>query len=606
MSFAQTAKNLPINQPMSTKNKRIVFYDFFCGAGGVTEGARRAFQKKKVDVQITAINHWKVAIATHSKNHPEAIHMCTGVDEINAGALHKPGEVDIVWLSPECIFFSRARGGKPINDQKRATAWCVTRFAEAWLPSIIYVENVPEFEDWGPLILRRMKVKIKVPKYPFKQWAAKYAKKPLKQTREYWKKNCPRIPKTVQRDCFVPDPAHKGEIFHAWVTCLESMGYQVDWRVFNCADYGTPTTRCRLIVQAVRGRRKILWPEPTHAPAEQIKTGDLFSTMKAYRATRECIEWDDVGKSIFDRKKSLAPKTLERIAIGLNKFCGLPFIVPQQTSGQARSVKDPAPSITTTARGIGLAQPFLIKMKGTSKTASVDDPSPTIGASGKHLGLAQPFLIGTGYTRANGSYVYSQDDPCPVITTNPNLGIVSAYLVQTAHGNGGDEKGNQRRVRSVDEPIPAINGNRGDWAVVRPVIMAIDHKGGKGDKVSPGATHIDQPLSAITTKQRHALIQPFLIKYYGNMECSSVDKPLGTLTAKERFGLVRPIIEMKGEQYYLEIMFRMLNEREIALCQGFPKEYEFTGNKTDIVKQIGNAVPPQLVEALMETALSQV
>ena len=154
--------------------------DLYCGAGGTSTGLVDAAAALGLSVELTAINHWDVAVATHTLNHPGARHLCAGLDSVNPHHLYSEGELFLLWASPECIFHSRARGGRPINDQARATAWCVVRWAEALRPPIILVENVKEFEDWGP------------------------------KGR--------------------PIAARRGEIFHAWIAALEAIGYRAQRR----------------------------------------------------------------------------------------------------------------------------------------------------------------------------------------------------------------------------------------------------------------------------------------------------------------------------------------------------------------------------------------
>lgn len=634
--------------------KDIVCYDFYAGAGGVTEGLKRASERiPGIKLNVTAINHWDVAIATHSKNHPDARHLCTGVDNINIHTMQKPGSVDLAWFSPECIFFSRARGGKPVNDQRRASAWCVTRFAEAWLPRAILVENVPEFTEWGPLVRRRKSVKIMVPKLSFEAWlkrrtgrvpSSKSALAQLKSLRREWEEKCPKRERMVLRDCYVPEERHKCETFHAWVNVLRSLGYRVEWRVLCAADYGCPTTRQRLFVYAVRGKLKINWPEPTHAPRKSFDESDLFSTRKPWRPAAEIIDWTDRGSSIYTRKRDLAPKTLERIYIGLNKFGGLPFIIGNQSCSAPRQTVDPVCTITGEGgRGMGLVQPFLVgrdcspssplvrldqatlpqpflvKLRGTNDSADINEPSPTVTASGGTLGLCSPFLVCPSHGNGKDEHgnekpshpnrARSIDDPLATVSAGgKQWALATPYLVKTNHSDKKNAKGDSpsHRVRSVDDPLPTVAGNRGEWAKVQPFLIAIDNKG-KSNGSTANST-LD-PLTTVTSKQRHALCEPFIISYYGSSGASVVTEPCPTVTTKDRFALVspelRPQLEIDGEIYLLEILFRMLKETEIAGAQDFQPGYHFTGNKTEIVKQIGNAVPPGLVAALTQTVLEQ-
>lgn len=562
--------------------KTLSIADLFCGAGGTSTGAEEAIRLLGYRCDLTAINHWPVAIATHTVNHPDARHLCTGLDAVNPRDLYAEGELDLLWASPECTHHSIARGGKPINDQSRATAWCVIRWAEALRPNIILIENVPEFLSWGP---------------------------------------CGKNGRPIKRK--------KGTVFFAWIATLEALGYRVEHRILCAADYGDHTTRRRLFIQAVRGRRKIIWPDATHAAPkyfthEAEDTQDTFAfnnrTRAPWQAARDIIDWNLKGKSIYDRKKPLRPKTLRRIYAGLAKFGFKPFITPgmserEKQAPRTHNVELPLPTIAATGH-LHLAQPYLVELRGTkpeqveNSSRSVDQPTPTITAGGGHLGIVEP------------------------------------YLVQVAHGNGKDKKGDQRRNRSVDDPFPTVCGSRGEWAVcepsllpqqsggalrsvadpvptvaaagaiglVEPYIIPIDHTGGE----KTPCNSVDDPLSTVTTEARHAVVEPFLVEYYGNGRPMSIDIPLGTVTTKQRFGIAEPVLEelianpgkrpiiQLGDKYYLlDIRFRMLQPHELAAAMGFPPHFQFTGTGSDKVKQIGNAVPRRTVRALVLAALSQ-
>jgi len=452
-----------------SKKKKFVLIDLFAGAGGTSTGAVEALTHHGYEVDMTAVNHWDVAINTHKLNHPWARHLCQSIDTINPRDLYKTNQVDGLWASPECMHHSKARGGKPVNEQSRATAWCVTRFAEALQPKRIWVENVEEFRDWGPIGVDG---------------------KPLK--------------------------SKKGDIFEAWLNSLRAIGYKVDHRVLCAADYGDPTSRKRLFVQAVRGKRDIQWPEHTHFP-----TSDNIFQLKPYRTARGIINWDHPSESIFTRKRPLAQNTLDRIEFGLQKFGFKPFFVPQQSRHVVRDIDLPYPTITGSSRGEGLAQAFLMR----------------VGHYGKN---------GAGSVQVAGL-----DEPLRTVTTKQEHALVEAFLITLR---------NNSKANSLDEPIGTITS---------------------------GGTH-------------HALISPFLTKFYGNDKSAhSVDKPLGSVTTKERFGLVMPRLDINGDQYALDVHFRMLQPDELALGQGFRPDYLFSGNKTQITKQIGNAVPRRLARAIV-------
>jgi DNA (cytosine-5)-methyltransferase 1 len=305
--------------------------DLFCGAGGTSHGAIQAVEALGYKAKLTAINHWNVAIATHQLNNPEARHLCTYLDNINPRDLFKEGELDVLWASPECTHHSIARGGKPINDQSRATAWCVVRWAEALRPNIILVENVPEFVSWGGIGTNGRPLATK-----------------------------------------------KGATFMAWVGSLESLGYRVGWKILCAADHGDPTTRRRLFVQAVRGHRKIKWPEPSHSP--KAKT-DLLGSRQPYRNARnDVIDWSLLCPSIYDRKRPLSPKTMRRIYEGLKRFGLGAFVVPQQSNPVPKSVDEPLPTVVAEGSRSKLVTPFLVNTangkfdSAPSRVGSVESP----------------------------------------------------------------------------------------------------------------------------------------------------------------------------------------------------------------------------------------
>lgn len=456
------------------KKSTLKIADLFCGAGGTSTGAVQAATALGYHVELTAVNHWSTAIATHTANHPDARHFCESLDAINPRDLYRLGELDLLWASPECMSHSIARGGRPVNDQSRATAWCVTRWAEALQPAVILVENVCEFLDWGPIGTNGKALK-----------------------------------------------SRRGDTFRAWCDALTSLGYRVEHRILCAADHGDPTTRRRLFVQAVRGRRQIRWPEPTHFPV----AGNLFGE-QPWRTAREIINWDHPSQSIFTRSRSLSPNTLRRIEIGLRKYGLRSFLVPQQSRHETRSLDLPLQTVVGSSRGEGLCEPWIQR----------------VGHYGKD-GANLPSLRGL-------------DEPLTTVTTKQEHALAQPYLVKL-RGTG--------TAHSIDRPLSTITA---------------------------GGTH-------------NGLCQPFLTKFYGTAAAQSIDEPLDTVTTKERHALVQPRLHLDGEDYLLDIHFRMLQPDELGLAQGFPADYQFIGNKTQVTKQIGNAVPCGLARALVTATLTQ-
>ena len=538
---AQRLETMPNQIP--TTGKQFAIADLFCGAGGTSTGAVEALEALGHDVELTAINHWKIAVATHTANHPGARHLCASLDALNPRDLYKPGELQLLWASPECTHHSIARGGKPINDQSRATAWCVTRWAEALLPPTILIENVPEFRTWGPIGANG---------------------KPLK--------------------------SRKGEIFRSWVGTLESMGYKVDHRVLVAADYGDPTTRKRLFVQAVRGRREICWPEPTHAQ-------DGRDGLSPWVPAAQIIDWNLEGQSIFERTRPLSDKTLRRIEEGLRKFGLKPFVVGQEHTGsngaEVRDVGSPLSTVSAHARK-AIAEPFIITMEHQGSVRSIKRPLPTITtAKGGAMALANPFLVryhGDHKDRDNSARCAQPvENPIGTITTKNRYGLVQPFLV---HARG------QSDACELGKPAPTITcSGGGHLALCEPHLLPQQSDG----RLRP----VSEPSPTVSTAGAIGLVEPFLVKFYGTAGATSVREPLDTVTVNDRFGLVRPVIEIEGERYLLDIRFRMLQPHELAGAQGFRSDYKFTGTKTEIVKQIGNAVPRRLARALVLASVGQ-
>jgi len=292
--------------------KPFPFADLFCGAGGTSTGASEAIESLGYRPVLTAVNHWPVAVATHEKNHPGARHLCASLDALNPRELFKPRELRLLLASPECTNHSRARRGRHINEQSRATAWCVIRWADALRPDTGLVENVPEFRNW--------------PSFP------------------------------------------------AWIATLESLGYRVEHRILVAADYGDPTTRRRLFIQYQHGRRRIVWPEPTHA-----KNSDFFGARLPWVPARAIIDFSLPAQKVSERKRPLAPRTIERIREGLQKFGGAEFLICMEHGGRVVSASEPFPTVTTAKGGaMAICQPFLIKYYGTAGARSIGQPFDAI------------------------------------------------------------------------------------------------------------------------------------------------------------------------------------------------------------------------------------
>ena len=227
------------------------------------------------------------------------------------------GRLALLVASPECTHHSKARGGKPVEDQRRSSAWHILRWAEAIYIDNILIENVEEFTKWGPISAKG---------------------KPLK--------------------------SKKGETYIAFLNALKALGYRVEWKILNAADYGDATTRKRLFVMARRGNRKIIWPEPTHSHKGEV---DLLGQKPKWRAAREIIDWSIQGESIYTRKKPLADNTMKRIYAGLEKFCGIKFVYPD---APVQDGGEPSTPFIVALNGGGPARKRAVLSRSKSLSAS--------------------------------------------------------------------------------------------------------------------------------------------------------------------------------------------------------------------------------------------
>lgn len=314
--------------------------DLLCGAGGTTTGLVQACLEAQVPLDLAAVNHWPRAIQTHFANYPRVRHFCRDLKSVDPREAVPTGHLDILAASPVCKEHSPARGARPVTAQRRTDPYEILRWHRALDVDSFMIENVPAFMKWGP------------------------------------------------RDADghrIADRA--GEYFQEFVGRLRDLGYEVDYRILNSADYGAATIRKRLFVLGRKDGRPVTWPEPTHAPA-------------LWRPARDIIDWSLRGKSIFGRRRPLAQATLRRIAIGLRKFCReelKPFLVMLYGTNDARTLDLPTPVITAEGQHIALAQPFLIPFFGerpsqTPRTHSLFDPLPTVTSHGAG-GLVEPILV---------------------------------------------------------------------------------------------------------------------------------------------------------------------------------------------------------------------
>lgn len=483
--------------------------DSFAGGGGASTGIERAIGRSP-DI---AINHSPRALAIHAANHPQTKHFCEDVWQVDPFVACSGRRPWFVWFSPDCRHHSRAKGGKPRNKKIRGLAWVVIRWAVAVRPEVIFLENVEEFAHWGPL----------------------------------------------DRDGN-PVKHAAGRTFRAWVAKLRALGYSVEWRSLVAADYGTPTTRRRLFLVARADGGPIVWPEATHGVGRP----------NAWRPAADVIDWSQPVRSIFDRRQPLADATLERIALGVQRYvihAAQPFVVPVTHQGAPRAHGLDAPPRTSTEAHRGeraLVEPLI--------------------AGGWPTGSRGP-----GACAARGAQGPGAEQLVVPLITKHYGGVVGHELQQTL----GTVTGRDHHALSA----ALLRRRRAAPSAQLELPMAAVPRAGVTDDL-PG--------------QRDAQVQAFLIKYYRAHKRDSAQSlfgPMHTITSKARFGLVT----VRGVPYQIvDIGMRMLQPRELFRAQGFEADYIIDPlvegkrlNKTDQIAAAGNSVCPQVAAALVRANVLQ-
>lgn len=570
--------------------KSELIVDSFAGGGGASLGIAWALGRAP-DI---AVNHSEAALAMHEANHPSTKHVLEDVWKARLADLTRGRKVGLLWASPDCTHHSRAKGATPVKKEIRSLAWVVIRWAKEIKPRVIILENVREFEEWGPL----------VPRYACRQCDWKGTEGQARLARVNIR--CPRCnaPRLKQTDEMFPDPKRKGLTFKRWVGLLRAQGYRVEWKVLNAADFGAPTHRRRLFLVARRDGLPVAWPEPTHGDPRKLDQTPLFDRLQPWRTAAECIDWDVPCPSVFDRKKPLKEATMRRIAMGIKRYvleADQPFIVPMTHSGDRRSfgIDEPLPTITTAKRGeLGLVKPVMAPLVvQTSHTGSTgrghyawgaDQALRTVSQSNE-FSLVTPVLIEAAHGSDGRWADGTKDIHKPIGTIHAggnNFALVSAFIVKHFGGMVGV---------SAETPLPTTTGKGCQNQIVTANLVHMNH----GEKQWSA---VDEPLRTITSSNHAALIYSFLIRYFGTAIGQHVTEPLYTITGKDRFGLV--VAHVAGKPYVIvDIGMRMLTPRELARAQGFPDTYMLTGTKTSQVARIGNSVCPHVAKALAEANL---
>lgn len=585
--------------------------DNFAGGGGASTGIERAFGRA-IDI---AINHDGEALAMHAANHPTTKHYTEDVFAVHPGFITGEQPIGLAWFSPDCKHHSKAKGGKPREQKIRGLAWVALKWATFQVPRCIALENVEEFQDWGPLDDEGRPIKAEKGR-TFRAFVAALTTGLPKDHPD-----TDEIYETLGAD-FPMARLHAG------------LGYKVEWRVLRACDFGTPTIRKRLYVFARRDGLPIVWPAATHGDPKgaAVQAGKLLP----WRTAAECIDWSIPCPSIFERAKPLKDATLRRIAKGIMKLVvnsADPFIVStahSTTTGRGPNVwstDEPLRTVTSSNDKYVVAPTLMhVTHHGSDRNANINAPIATVtGANRGEQALVSATLIQTGYGEREGQEprvpgldkplgtavaggvkhaVVSAflakhyggvvgtgvDVPTGTVTTTDHHSVVTAQLV----GCGG--RAGQSRPRDVSEPAATITSKADTTVVTSHLVKLRNNQFGQD---------MGDPMPTLTAGGGHVgEVRAFLIKYYGNeKDGQSLRSPLGTIPTHDRFGLVT----IHGEDYVIvDIGMRMLTPRELARAQGFPDSYVldpvYNGkplSKSSQVRMIGNSVCPDVAAALI-------
>ena len=483
-----------------------IVVDFFCGGGGAGTGLEMGLGR----AVTVAKNHSPAAISMHTVNHPHAKHFTTDVFEGDPDTECGSRAVGWFHMSPDCTHHSQAAGGQPRKREIRNLSWIGLKWAGMKQPRVISLENVKQILQWGPLVAKRCKSTGRVIKL-----GGVIAE--------------PGEVVPVSEQFLVPDPKRRGQTWAVFVTELQRMGYVVEWRVIKACDFGAPTSRERLFMIARCDGHPIVWPEPTHAknPAKG---------QQKWRTAAECIDWTIPSKSIFGRKKDLAPATLRRVAKGMRKFvldAANPFIVPiANWSGESvQSANEPLRTVTSWPRGgsFAMACPIIAPAthQGSDRVNDPGAPLPTITCANRgELTLISPVMVGVGGPGYSGKPV-TVDQPAGTLMTQNHRAIAAAHLVKFRFSDEG---------KALDQPLPTItsggNYKRPAGAAHAMGISTVFMAQMNGGFNTTAAKSIEDPMTTVTnTGSQQQLVTANLVHLRGNCDARDLNDPLHTISA---------------------------------------------------------------------------
>lgn len=608
-----------------------IIVDNFAGGGGASTGIELASGR----TVAIAINHDPDAILMHKTNHPYTEHLQASVWDVDPVAVCRGRPVGLAWFSPDCKHFSKAKGAALVDRNIRGLAWIVLRWAALVRPRVIMLENVEEFQTWGPV--RKGK----------------------------------------------PVKSKAGQTFRKWKQQLEDLGYVIEHQELVAADYGAPTTRKRFVLVARCDGKPIVWPERTHAPrdSEEVKSGKCLP----WRSAAEIIDWSVPGYSIFDSKQEimerygvkvvrpLADNTMRRVIRGVDKFTirsGKPFIIQQKFDNQAQNISRPITTVTAVGAH-ELCQPVIAPFAvecnhgGDGHTRNAEDPVNTL--TGKYTGgLCESVMIPYTFSNTGGSTGADAGEPVHTIRTGGGGQIVSAANLIQYH----TEQTENVRAAGLGAPINTVDasnrygltcanlveyyGNGNPLDLSEPMHTVTAH-----DREALVSAHIQkyfggvvgesakEPLPTVTTVDHNAVCAAHVAEFKGQDIGQSVTAPLRTITASSgefaecRTVLVKAggslghwpeirkllnqhcgyhleddeviLLIIQGIAYYIaDITLRMLTPRELYNAMGFPPDYvidrDYTGRSYGKSKQVarcGNAVCPPMAEAMVRANLPE-
>jgi DNA (cytosine-5)-methyltransferase 1 len=542
--------------------------DLFAGGGGATQGMEDAGL-----LVHECVNHSEVAVLTHARNHPRTNHRLGDVwaeapGSVIRGADGKPRPVGVLWASPDCRHFSRARGAAPVSGRVRSLAWVVIKWAreldERHRPRIIMVENVPEFLEWGPTRAR---------------------------TDEHGR----AVRDAQGRTVLEPVPGRKGQTFRRWAAMLRRLGYKVEWRVMDAADFGAACRRKRLYVIARRDGHAPAWPE---ASAARGKAADA-------RCAADVIDWTDLGRSIFERERPLADKTLARIGEGIRRYVinsPRPFCLRVTQTGGGWHVADvlrPMPT-QTTRQDLAVVTPVLGVLRRNGQGRDVQEPMATIAAGGMHQGLVCPMVLSAGGPTCRA---VPASEPMGTVLTRDHRAVAMPVIMHNTTGHTGG---------TMEQPLPTVTTG-GQSGLVCPVALAFYG-------AESGGRDVLEPLGTVTTHDRHGIVAAAVGEQTLTMSPEMRRRALAVAGLLVRLGVA--VADADGLVYVslhdanqpglvvrrpmVDILFRMLKPRELAAAMGFPETYIWPATQREAVRLIGNAVSPVQAAALVRANLPRV